>query len=391
MGQKMIPTGLDACVLKLQPNKEAFSAHCNSTKSDLVCENVRGIVGSTAITECSGGNPTTTAQVEMMKWHKEKRFVSAGLKCSYDLLWKTTAIGCSDSLYVTQCNALLQKEFGDKGFGFPKAGVMDCQVKRSLNEIKWAEAMPQVAQAMAVGYNYNAQNAGKATGPECKRDDSDPLMLYCAGMPASPTSDGYRLTEQLLGKGLVRECTKEERDDKHWVATPCIVWSRVTAPGNVGGNVSSNKPPQVTLPVPPAPVTPQTPPKANLGGNLGANLGSNLSGALTPPKANNPPSNPSNNQGSTPALTAPVQIAPPTGLGSAKAPAGLSGSSASNLALSAASAARDAAAFKQCKPFKGHMNDMLCSGEPAFKACKKLVDKGEMKTCRLANTKEIYP
>jgi hypothetical protein len=37
------------------------------------------------------------------------------------------------------------------------------------------------------------------------------------------------------------------------------------------------------------------------------------------------------------------------------------------------------------------MNEMLCSGEPAFKACKKLVDKDEMKTCRLANTKEIYP
>jgi hypothetical protein len=303
------------------------------------------------------GEQVTDAQVEILKWHKDKRFANANLKCSYDIAWNSKAIGCSDPLYVAQCNALVAKELGAK-FGLPKAGVMDCQVKRSPTETKWAEAMPQVAQVMAVGFSLNS-NAGSATGAECKRDESDPLILYCAGLPALPTSDGYRLTEQLLGKGLVRECTKEERDDKHWVATPCIVWRRVTTIGNVGGNVSSDKPPQVTKGVgqfaPPAPVTTLTPPKANLGGNL--------SGAITPPSS----------------------------LGSAKAPTGLGGSSVSNLGLSAPSATRDTSALKQCKPFLGRKTEMLCTGEAAFKACKKLVDQTEMKTCRLAGTKDIYP
>jgi hypothetical protein len=327
------------------------------------------------------GEQITDAQVEILKWHKDKRFAQANLKCSYDISWNTKAIGCSDPLYVAQCNQLVGKELGAK-FGIPKLGVMDCQIKRSPNETKWAEAMPQVAQVMAPGFSYNT-NAGPAKGPECKRDESDPLMLYCSGMPASPTSDGYRLTEQLLGKGMGRECTKEERDDKHWVTTPCIVWSRVVSAGdslhtgagtgiatsigkNIGGSaaIGGKATKSNTLGAPPSlsslapPVPPSTAaPSSGLGGNK---AGSGL-GSLSAPSSLTAPS-PSPSAGSA--------LAPPT---------------------QHTNAARDAAAFKQCKPFLGRMNEMLCSGEPAFKACKKLVDKDEMKTCRLANTKEIYP
>lgn len=350
------------------------------------CDKISGTIKDEINLVCAKpkGEQITDAQVEILKWHKDKRFASANLRCSYDIFWNSKAIGCSDPLYTTQCNQLVAKELGGK-FGIPKAGVMDCQFRRSLNEIKWAEAMPQVAQVMAVGFSYNA-SAGPAKGPECKRDESDPLMLYCAGMPASPTSDGYRLTEQLLGKGMGRECTNEERDDKHWVATPCIVWSRVVAASD----------------------SPHTGVGAGATTSIGKNIGASaaIGGKATK----------SSTLGAPPSLSSPSPLLPPvppstaapssgiggnkaaSGLDSLSAPSPLAAPSPSSSAGSAlapptqnTNAARDAAAFKQCKPFLGRMNEMLCSGEPAFKACKKLVDKDEMKTCRLANTKEIYP
>jgi hypothetical protein len=329
------------------------------------CEKISDTIKSDINLVCAKpkGEQITDAQVEILKWHKDKRFAQANLRCSYDISWNTKAIGCSDPLYVTQCNQLVAKELGAK-FGIPKAGVMDCQVKRSPNEKKWEEAMPQVAQVMAVGYSYNANNAGKPTGPECKRDDSDPLMIYCQGMPAAATSDGYRLAEQLLGKGLVRECTKEERDDKHWVASPCIVWSRVVAAGAAGA--------------------------------LGAVGNTGHIGAIS--KA---PPIPSGNKTLPPPLPKPPTPLPPTGgsqLGSGLGKAPASGSAlGSSFGTSLAppkpssSSAADATALSKCKPFLGRKDEMLCAEERGFEACKAMVDDDKMKSCRLAGTQTIYP
>lgn len=327
------------------------------------------------------GEQITDAQVEILKWHKDKRFAQANLACTYDIFWNSKAIGCSDPTYTSQCNALIAKELRSK-FGIPKPDLMDCQVRRSAAQIKWEESMPQVAQVMAVGFNFNS-NAGPAKGPECKRDESDPLMLYCGGLPASPTSDGYRLTEQLLGKGMVRECTKAERDDKHWVATPCIVWSRVVsasdslrtgastgATPSIGKNIGSSV---AVIGKAATSSTPHAPPSINSlaqpltapSPGLGANKAGNGLGSLSAPSSLTAPRpSASTSPGAGSALAAPAQNT---------------------------NAARDALAFKQCKPYSDRNNDMLCVGEPAFKACKKMVDKNEIKTCRLANTKEIYP
>ncbi len=51
----------------------------------------------------------------------------------------------------------------------------------------------------------------------------------------------------------------------------------------------------------------------------------------------------------------------------------------------------DEAALKLCKAFLGRKDEMLCNEAPSFAACKTAVDAGRMKTCRLANTQEVYP
>lgn len=331
------------------------------------CEKISDTIKSEINLVCAKpkGEQITDAQVEILKWHKDKRFAQANLACNYDIFWNSKAVGCSDPTYTSQCNALIAKELGSK-FGIPKAGLMDCQVRRSAAQIKWEESMPQVAQVMAVGFNFNS-NAGPAKGADCKRDDSDPLMLHCPGMPASPSSDGYRLTEQLLGKGMVRECTKEERADKYWAATPCIVWSRVVGIGNVGQTAGANAGSLAgatagataglnKLPKPGASSVATTPPPlptgtSQLGVGAGkipqltpqlTNLGSSLGGSLAPPK-----------------------LSPPS--------------------------SADASAMAKCKPFSGRKDELVCTGERAFDACKEKVDAKEIKACRLADTQTIYP
>jgi len=333
------------------------------------------------------GEQVSDAQVEMLKWHKEKRFAAANLNCAYDIFWNSKAIGCSDPLYTTQCNALVAKELGAK-FGIPTAGVMDCQVKRSPNEKKWEEVMPQVAKVMAIGFSFNANTKAPA-GSECKRDDLDPLMLYCKGMPANSTSDGYQSTEQMLGKGMVRECSKAERDDKHWVASPCIVWDHVVFAGDNGTNAGSIA-------------------KAGAGVTAGALV-------KIPHPANSSAATPipqSLTSGGKPGGT----LSPPLPTGAsqlggslAKAPMGSSGlGTSSGVSLAPPmptksiqllqpikptqeTTAADAAAFKKCRPYHRQKEEMLCTGEPAFEACVKLVDAEEMKTCRLGGTQTIYP
>jgi len=51
----------------------------------------------------------------------------------------------------------------------------------------------------------------------------------------------------------------------------------------------------------------------------------------------------------------------------------------------------DEAALKLCKAFLGRKDEMLCSEAQSFLACKTAVDAGLMKTCRLANTQDVYP
>jgi len=51
----------------------------------------------------------------------------------------------------------------------------------------------------------------------------------------------------------------------------------------------------------------------------------------------------------------------------------------------------DAAALAQCKAYLGRKDEMLCNEAPSFAACKTAVDAGQMKTCRFANTQEVYP
>lgn len=51
----------------------------------------------------------------------------------------------------------------------------------------------------------------------------------------------------------------------------------------------------------------------------------------------------------------------------------------------------DEAALRLCKAFLGRKDEMLCSEARSFAACKAAVDIGQMKTCRLANTQDVYP
>ena len=411
MGQKMIPTGPDACVLKLQPNKEAFSAHCKSAKSERVCENVRGIVGFAAVTECSGGDPTTVAQVEMIKWQKEKRFESAGLKCSYDLLWNTKAIGCSDSLYVTQCNALLTKEFGNKGFDFPKAGVMDCQLKRSPDQKKWGDVMPQVAQVLTPGFNFDFNinaptNAPAANNkrPECTVDAKDPLIVLCPGRPASD-SGGYKLAEQLLGKGRVRECTTADRSlSPRWVETPCIIWNGMAQfdenAGKIGTTVAKVSADSVKTNVA---VTAAAGASSTMAKDLRTDASKvNLTGSNTPKAglaaSSGIAANAAATTGKAPQTTVTGNVSNILKGGTIPSAGALGGSNAAKAGATSALAAPvsstpkvDEASLRTCKAFLGRKDEMLCNDARSFAACKTAVDIGQMKTCRIAGSSDIYP
>ena len=194
------------------------------------CEKISATLKSNINLVCAKpkGEQVTDAQVEMMRWHKEKRFAAAGLTCSYDLLWNTKAVGCSDPIYTTQCNALLAKEFKGK-MDIPKAGVMDCQVKRTPEQKKWVDAMPQVAQVLSPGFDLKIDvntppKADAAKLKPCKVSADDALVASCPKPVVAVGSPTYKLAEQLLGAGRVRTCTDAERAGGHWVATPCIDW-----------------------------------------------------------------------------------------------------------------------------------------------------------------------
>jgi hypothetical protein len=46
---------------------------------------------------------------------------------------------------------------------------------------------------------------------------------------------------------------------------------------------------------------------------------------------------------------------------------------------------------KSCSLFLGRTTELLCPNPSAYEACKVMVDGGQMKTCRLVNTPEVYP
>ncbi len=62
-----------------------------------------------------------------------------------------------------------------------------------------------------------------------------------------------------------------------------------------------------------------------------------------------------------------------------------------NVYPDSAAAANDATLLKLCKPFLGRPDELLCTQPAAFNVCKKMVDSGKMKTCRLADSTEAYP
>ena len=264
MGQRLIPTtGPDACTLKLQPTKEAFSAHCNTNRSKQLCDNVRGIVGSAAVTECTGGNPVAVAQTEIMQWIKSKPFEKAGIQCGYNFLFSTVAIACEDPASVKQCNALLQKEFG-ASMGLPKAGVMDCQVQESKAHKDLTGKMQQLVQVLSPNFSFPGAPipaTPKSKLPDCKVSAKDPLIVSCPKPALAKDTPQYKLAEQLLGVGQVRECTAAESAGESWVKTPCIHWYQApVALGDVGALNGSTG----------------TPPAVPGGGTIGATMGSGL-------------------------------------------------------------------------------------------------------------------
>ena len=51
----------------------------------------------------------------------------------------------------------------------------------------------------------------------------------------------------------------------------------------------------------------------------------------------------------------------------------------------------DLLASHNCRPFLGRAQESLCSDAKGFDACKKLVDSGKIKECRLAKVGTVYP
>ncbi len=83
-----------------------------------------------------------------------------------------------------------------------------------------------------------------------------------------------------------------------------------------------------------------------------------------------------------------------TGLADGGTPLAITGLKPGGMGLSppvAATPKVDEVALKLCKTFLGRKDEMLCSEARSFTACKTAVDVGQMKTCRLTNTQEIYP
>ncbi len=335
MGQRLIPTsGPDACALKLQPTKESFSAQCNTNRSRQLCDNVRGIVGSSALTECSGGNPVAVAQTEIMQWIKGKPFANAGIACSYNLLFSTVAMACEDPLSVKQCNALLQKQLG-ASLGLPKAGVMDCQVKETKGHKDLAEKMQQVAQVLSPNFSFPGAPipaTPKSKLPDCKVSAKDPLIVSCPKPALAADAPQYKLAEQLLGAGKVRECLSAELASESWVKTPCIHWYQATvALGDTGA----------------------------LNGISGATHTVQGGGALDATMA--------------------------SGLGSGSASvSGLQWQVHKQQVLD------ERALLAHCKPFLGRPDEMLCSDAADFNACKRQVDSRKLKTCRQTGQTQVY-
>ena len=353
------------------------------------------------------GEQITDAQVEMLKWHKEKRFAAAGLTCGYDILWNTKAIGCSDPQFTTQCNALLAKEFKGK-IDIPKAGVMDCQLKRSPDQKKWGDVMPQVAQVLTPGFkfdfNINAPiNAPAASNkqPECTVDAKDPLIARCPGLPGS-NSDGYKLAEQLLGKGRVRECTTADRSlSPHWVETPCIIWNRVVdfddSAGKIGTTVAKVGADSVktNVAVTAAAGASSTlakdfkadASKVNLTGTNTAKtgLGVNIGTATTATTGKAPQTTAT---GNLPDILKGGTVSSVSALGGGNA--AKAGATSALTAPVSSTPKVDEAALRNCKAFLGRKDEMLCNDARSFAACKTAVDIGQMKTCRIVGSSDVY-
>ncbi len=210
-------------------------------------------------------NRGTSAQVEMLRWHKEKRFQKANVACSYDILWNSNAIGCDSPADVLACDAMLRKEYAVTGI-MPKKGVMDCQHRITPQKKKWAELMPQLAEVLTPGFVLNL-NLNTPTPPSntkyraCKVDATDPLIARCPGDPIASSHQNFKLAEQLMGKGNADECTAAEAArSPHWVEAPCVIWDRKSAVISVSGNPAGTAGTTINI-VPPGGKLPQIAPR----------------------------------------------------------------------------------------------------------------------------------
>ena len=357
---------------------------CKVENKKIICDTLASIAACDAIfqTGTAADNPCvgqtgTAAQVEMIRWHKEKRFQTEKLACSYDILWNATAVGCEDPDYVKQCTALLQKEFGNKAKGFPKAGVMDCQLKRTAEQKKWAEAMPQVAQVLSPGFDLkfdlNTPPKAKPTKlPECKVSTKDALVASCPKPAAAVGSPAYKLAEQLIGVGRVRECAETEHSGTHWVPTPCIHYYQ----------------PPISL--------------ADVKDAPGQQIVSNLANTGAVGRAEK--------LGVTSAAEAAATMACQPFLGRADEQlcpnvAGFNAcktlvdnvkmktchlAGTQNIYPVAKENTAAPSVPAACKPFLGRVDEMLCSDTAAYAACKAQVDGGTIKTCRMTGSQVVY-
>lgn len=357
---------------------------CKVENKKIICDTLASIAACDAIfqTGTAADNPCvgqtgTAAQVEMIRWHKEKRFQTEKLACSYDIFWNATAVGCDDPDYVKQCTALLQKEFGNKAKGFPKAGVMDCQLKRTAEQKKWAEAMPQVAQVLSPGFDLkfdlNTPPKAKPTKlPECKVSTKDALVASCPKPAAAVGSPAYKLAEQLIGVGRVRECAETEHSGTHWVPTPCIHYYQ----------------PAISLADVKDATEQQT--VSNLA-NTGAVGGAGKLGVTSVAEA-------AATKTCQPFLgRADEQLCPNVaGFNACKTlvdnvkmkTCHLAGTQNIYPVAKENTAAPSVPAA--CKPFIGRADEMLCSDTAAYAACKAQVDGGTMKTCRMIGSQVVY-
>ena len=293
----------------------------------------------------------------------------------------------------------------------PKAGVMDCQLKRSPDQKRWGDVMPQVAQVLTPGFkfdfNINAPvNAPAASNkqPECTVDAKDPLIVHCPGLPAGTNSEGYKLAEQLLGKGRVRECTTADRSlSPHWVETPCIIWNRVVAVDNSTGKsgttgakvgadpvkanvgVAAAAPGASSLVAKDLKVDTS---KINLTGTTAAKTGLGVSAATATTATT----------GKAPQTTVTGNLSDVLKGNTVPSVGVLGGGNAAKAGATSALAAPvsstpkvDEAALRTCNAFLGRKDEMLCNDARSFAACKTAVDIGQIKTCRSTGSTDVYP